>query len=160
MDSIDNANETALAVQPEPTALETDMTRPTKSFCSFKPEDNAARAMLYNGMNNPDHRIADEIGAIILARDVYAEKVNVVKPETGEIEEATRVVIFDEKNESHVAVSIGIYNALAKLFLVFGRPTWTEPVPLRVKQIPTSGTKKMLTLEVVKQATNPPAGKK
>jgi hypothetical protein len=119
------------------------------AYCSFVAADEKAKTMLYNGMNNPDERIANEINQIIMVRDVYAETVDIVDEDTGEITQCPRVVLFDANGKSHVAVSVGIVNALKKLFKVFGQPSeWEKPLPLKVKQI---GIKKgsMLTLELV-----------
>lgn len=127
-------------------ALEADK---ASAFSSLVPTTDAERATFYNGQNNPTHRIADEIGATIAIRDVFVEAVAVKNPETGRIQQAPRIVLFDASGESHVCVSMGVLGALRKLFAVYGRPTWTTPVVVRVKQINTAPTRKMLTLEVV-----------
>ena len=139
---------TDIAVTGGPDITASLVANPARAFVSFTAEDAAAKAMLYNGMNNPDFRVANEIGQVIHVRDVFVEQVSVTNAETGEVQEAPRIVLFDADGRSHVAVSAGILNALRKLFQVFGKPTWTEPLPLLVKQVNTSPTRKMLTLEV------------
>lgn len=147
--------ETGLAPIVESTSLEAALTATTQSYCSFKPESDEDRAMLYNGMNNPDFRLGNEVGQVIQVKAVYVEMVNLVKEDTGEVTTAPRIVLFDADGKSHVAVSVGVLSALQKLFIVFGKPTaWTAPLPLMVKQI-TNKERRMFTLEY---AT--PAGKK
>lgn len=132
--------------------LETALTTQTNSFCSFTATDAESKAVLYNGMNSPDHRLSDEINTVIKVQHVFIEMVDIADEETGEINTCPRIVLFDEKGESHVAVSVGVLSSLKKLFKVFGRPeSWTTPLPLKVKQV-TIKVNKMLTLEYDKPA--------
>ena len=128
---------------------------PSSMYSSLVPATDADRATFFNGVNAPKYRIADEIGKTIAIRDVYVEAI-AVKDEKAEDENATkqapRIVLFDDKGEGHICVSMGILNALRKLFAIYGRPTWTTPVVVLVKQVNTTPTRKMLTLEVVAPA--------
>lgn len=135
-----------------PVSLENQLSAQTNAFCSFTATDTESRAILFNGMNNPDHRISDEINTIINVKHVFVEMVDIADEKTGEIESCPRIVLFDDKGESHVAVSLGILSSLKKLFKVFGMPQdWTETVPLKVKQVSIK-ERKMLTLEYAKPA--------
>ena len=130
--------------------LENSLAAQTNSFCSFTATDNESRAILFNGMNNPDHRLSDEINTVINVKHVFVEMVDIVDEKTGEVDSCPRIVLFDDKGESHVAVSLGVLSALKKLFKVFGMPQdWTETVPLKVKQVSIK-ERKMLTLEYAK----------
>lgn len=128
--------------------LEIDMTTRKTQFTSMVAKDDAEKAKLFNAMNNPDARIADNINKVIKAKDLYIEVVNCTNTETGEVTACPRIVIIDDHGKSYQAVSIGIYSALKKVIQVFGAPTWEKPIPLEVKQI-TKGDRKMLTLNVV-----------
>jgi len=141
-----------LAARANDVDLETALTAQTNSFCSFQATDAESKAVLFNGMNSPDHRLADEINTVINVQHVFIEMVDIADEDTGEISTCPRIVLFDDKGESHVAVSLGILSALKKLFKVFGRPeTWAAPLPLRVKQV-TIKVNKMLPLEYAKPA--------
>ena len=130
------------------------------TYCSIQATDLASKAKVFNAMNNPDHRVGDFINKTIELRDVLAEVIEmdekdendqpVIDPETGEVRriQAVRVVLFDSKGESYQAVSTGIYNAVKKLMLIYGAPTWEEPIKVEVKQI-SLGKNQMLTLNVV-----------
>lgn len=128
--------------------LEIDMTTRKTQFTSMVATTDDAKAKLFNAMNNPDARIADNINKVIKAKDLYIEVVNCTNTETGEVTACPRIVIIDDHGKSYQAVSIGIYSALKKVIQVFGAPTWEKPIPLEVKQI-TKGDRKMLTLNVV-----------
>ena len=119
-------------------------------FCSFKPETDDDRALLYNAMNTPDVKIADHIGQIINVRDVIVEPVEIVDDKSGEIRTAPRVILIDTENHTYSAASYGIYNALRRLSAIFGMPTWPNGIPVRVKQI-ARGSNRIFTLDVVRK---------
>ena len=125
-----------------------DMTTAKTQFTSMVAETDEAKAKLFNAMNNPDERLADNINRQIKAKDLYIEVVNCTNTETGEVTACPRIVIIDDKGKSYQAVSIGIYSALKKVIQVYGVPTWQKPITLEVKQV-TKGERKMLTLNVV-----------
>lgn len=116
-------------------------------YCSVQGGTREAKALVYNAMNNPTHRVGDMINQVIAVKDVLAEQIEIANDETGEVSLAPRVVLIDDKGESYQAVSNGIYNAVKKLIAVFGAPTWDEPIPVRVKQI-SFGKNQMLTFDV------------
>lgn len=130
------------------------------TYCSIQAEDRASKAKVFNAMNNPDHRVGDFINKTIKLKDVLAEVITmdekdaddqpVIDPETGEAKrtQAIRVVLFDDKGESYQAVSTGIYNAVKKLMMIYGAPTWEDPITVEVKQV-SLGKNQMLTLNVV-----------
>ena len=98
-------------------------------------------------MSNPDERLSDHINQVLLIKDVYMEKVDMVNEETGEISECPRIVLVDADGVSYQAVSFGVFNALKRIFQVFGKPTWEEPIKMKVIQI-NRKEKKMLSLDV------------
>lgn len=130
------------------TDLQTDLSdaSPT-TYCSVQGGDRESKKMVYNAMNNPDHKVGDFINKTINLRDILAEEITLTNEETGEPQQAIRVVLIDDKGKSYQAVSTGIYNAVKKLIAVYGRPTWEDAIPVIIKQI-SLGKNQMLTLEV------------
>lgn len=119
------------------------------SWASFKVETKEEKIMVYNGISNPDKKLADCIGMTVMVKDIYVEMSTMVNKETGETDIAPRIVLFDKDGHSFQAVSFGIFNALKRIFDIFGTPeTWEGPLGMRVKQI-TTGKNKMLTIEIV-----------
>lgn len=117
-------------------------------YCSFKPETDADRAILFNAMNAPDVKISDHIGQEITIRDIIVEPVEIVDDKTGEIRTSPRTILIDSDGHTYSATSYGIYNALRRLVAIFGAPTWENGVTVRVKQI-SRGANRIFTLEVV-----------
>lgn len=127
-----------------------DLTTRQTSYCSMLAETKEEKAALYNMMNNPEKRLADCINMQIAIKHVYVEAVTCTNKESGEKSLCPRIVFLDDSGVSYSCVSIGIFNALKKLFQVYGEPTtWNgEPLTVEVKQI-SKGERKMLTLNVV-----------
>lgn len=121
--------------------------REMTSWVSFKAESHEDKVKLYNAMSNPDKKIADCINSTILLKDVYCEMIPMVNEETGEINNTPRIVLIDKEGRSYQAVSFGVFNALKRIFDVFGTPTYETPLAVKVIQI-SSGKNKMLSLAV------------
>lgn len=119
----------------------------SNAFCSIKEDSLEAKKLVYNASNNPTHKIDDYINKGIALKDVFVEIIELANENTGELEQAPRIVLIDDKGESYQCVSNGIFGSLKKLMAIFGEPTWEEPIHVVVKQVKVKrGT--MLTLEV------------
>ena len=116
-------------------------------YCSFEAITPEEKAQLFEIMNNPAERLADNINKTIYVKDIYCEIVDCVNEETGEVTKAPRVVLIDKDNVGYQAVSTGIFSAIKKLFMIYGEPTWEEPIPIEIKQI-KKGKKSLLTFNI------------
>ena len=105
-----------------------------RAMCSIKAETAEEKALVFNAANNPQHKVADFINKKIMVKDIYAETLELVNKETGEVDKAPRIVLIDEAGEAYECVSVGMFSALKKLIATFGEPTWEEPIPVVVKQ--------------------------
>lgn len=117
------------------------------AFCSVNAETMEEKALVFNAANNPQHKISDFINKKIMVRDVYAETLELVNKETGEVDKAPRIVLIDANGEAYECVSVGMFSALKKLIATFGEPTWKQPIPVVVKQEKVANGS-MLTLSV------------
>ena len=115
-------------------------------YCSFVPNSDQDKRVLYNAMNGADVQLADHIGQTIVMRDIIVEPVEITKEETGETVTAPRCIIIDVDGNSYTCVSTGIYNALRRLCTIFGRPTWQNGLPVKVRQL-TRGARRLYTLD-------------
>ena len=121
-------------------------TNPT--YCSFAPESREERARLYRAMTNPDHKISDCINQEIALVDVFVELVEMSNDETGEVSRVPRCVLFAADGQTYAATSSGIYNALRRLFMVYGTPHWDEAIPVVIRQLQI-GARRCYTLDVI-----------
>lgn len=116
-------------------------------FVSFKPETDEQKANLYKAMTQPDRKLSDFINAHIDVIDTYIEMVEIADEESGEVNILPRVVLFTEDGTTYTAVSKGIFNALKRLFAIYGLPHWEKAIPLKIIQT-TSKNRKFLNLAI------------
>ena len=121
-------------------------------YCSFTPQTDDDRALLFNAMNAPDVKISDHIGQEINIRDIIVEPVEIVDDKTGEVRTSPRVILIDTEGHTYSSTSYGIYNALRRLCdkKLFGLPTWPNGVRVRVRQL-SRGANRIFTLDVVRK---------
>lgn len=118
------------------------------SFCSFHPDNPEDKAKLYRAMTNPDKKVSDCINHAFDLADVYMEMVEMVQDETGEVRKVPRVVLFAADGVTYAATSQGIYNAIQRLAMVYGAPSWRDaPIPVVIRQIQMA-QKRFYTLDV------------
>ena len=118
-----------------------------RAMCSIKAETMEEKALVFNAANNPQHKVADFINKKIMVKDIYAETLELVNKETGEVDKAPRIVLIDEAGEAYECVSVGMFSALKKLIATFGEPTWEQPIPVVIKQEKVANGS-MLTISV------------
>ena len=112
------------------------------------------RLKVLKATNTPDHRIKDFVNMEITIKDIYIETVNVLQDEKDEngkdiYQTCPRTIIVDDKGESYVAVSFGVFTAVKRIVELLGNPhDWEKPIKFKVKQI-TKGDRSILTFEPV-----------
>lgn len=116
-------------------------------YCSIQGGTREQKALIYNSVNNPTHKVGDFINKTINVKDVVAELIELPDEVTGELALCKRVVLIDDKGESYQAVSEGIFNAIKKAIKIFGAPTWNEPLPVLIKQVKVRNGS-MLTFDI------------
>ena len=115
------------------TALMT--TSPAKVYCSVSESTPAAKAIVYNAINNPTVKISDHIGKTIDIKDIYCEEITTVDKDSGEIRNLTKTVLIDPDGNSYFSVANGIFRAVKNLIAVFGYPTYETPIRVKVTQV-------------------------
>lgn len=117
-------------------------------FCSFSPDTVEGKKSLYKAITNPDHKITDMVGKEIAIRDVVVATCQFVDEETGETTPGNRTILIDTNGVSYGCSSTGVYNALRNLIAIFGTPTWSDGLLVRVGQI-SKGVNRIITLEII-----------
>jgi len=98
------------------------------SWTSLSMTTHRDKAMVFNAISNPDHKIIDFVGKKIEFVDVYAQAEKFVDDESGEISDGTRVILFGVNGESYTCVSGGIKRSIQALFATFGIPPYNPPL--------------------------------
>lgn len=117
------------------------------AYCSIVAETREEQAKVFNAANAPKEKVADHINKKIMVSDIYAETLELVNKETGEVECAPRIVLIDDKGVGYECVSVGMFSSLKKLIKSFGEPTWNPPLPCVVEQQKVANGS-MLTIRV------------
>lgn len=124
-----------------------DLSTAKSSFCSLTASSPKEKIRLFNLINAPEKRLKDMINVPLSITDIYAEIVYCINTDTGEQVPCPRIVLIDNAGVSYQCVSKGIFNALTKLFQIYGMPHWEVPLTITPKLI-TKGDRSILTFSV------------
>ena len=124
-----------------------------KIYSSLKATTVDERKAVYNALEKCDVLLNDIVGTEINVKDFYIEERNreEANEETGEVKNVTkyRTILFDLDGKTYATGSYGVYNALRRICLVYGEPTWNDGVLVRVEKKPIGNGKSQLTLVLV-----------
>lgn len=123
-------------------------------YCSMKADTTEDKVKIFNAMNNPDKKLSECINEVLAIKDVYLEKTLIsVKDDagnaTGEVNEAIRVVLIDENGVSYQSLASGVIQAVSRLVMLFGKPTWEDPIKIKVLQKSVGQKNRTFTFELV-----------
>lgn len=123
-----------------------------KIYSSVKANSPEEKKKIYNALESCDVLLNDIVGTEINIKDFYIEENYKEETlETGETKSVVkfRTILFDTEGKTYATGSYGIYNALRKICLVYGYPTWEEGVLVRVEKKPIGNGRSQLTLVLV-----------
>lgn len=99
-------------------------------FTTVKGTDIEAKKTVFSAVNDAEP-LSDHLGEILNVVDIVAHKVEVANEESGEIDEATRVVLLTSDGTALASVSVGIQGAVRNILAFLGEPsTWNGAVKL------------------------------
>lgn len=99
-------------------------------FTTVKGTDIDAKKRVFVAVNDAEP-LSDHLGEILDVVDIVAHKVEVADEESGEIGEATRVVLLTSDDRALASVSVGIQGAVRNILAFLGDPsTWGGAVKL------------------------------
>lgn len=131
----DASNELATTGIFEKMNIARDIASGARGYCSMTAADDKAKVTLYNACSNPA-RLSDMVNKRIKMLHVYAEIIQIVNENSGEIVSCPRVIIIDESGKGYQAVSVGIYNAVKRIIAMFGTPdTWDRAHTVEVQNV-------------------------
>lgn len=124
-----------------------------KIYSSVKATSVEERKNVYNALEKCDVLLNDIVGTEINVKDFYIEERHKEETDetTGEVKQIVkyRTILFDTEGKTYATGSYGVYNALRRICLVYGEPTWNEGVLVRVDKKPIGNGKSQLTLVLV-----------
>ena len=124
-----------------------------KFYSSVKATTVDERKNIYNALEKCDVLLNDIVGTEINVKDFYIEERHKEETDetTREVKQVVkyRTILFDTEGKTYATGSYGVYNALRRICLVYGEPTWNEGVLVRVDKKPIGNGKSQLTLVLV-----------
>lgn len=123
-----------------------------KIYTSVKANNVEDKKSIYNALEKCDVLLNDIVGTEINIKDFYIEERHKEESdENGEVKVITkyRTILFDTEGKTYATGSYGVYNALRRICMVYGEPTWNEGVMVRVDKKPIGNGKTQLTLVLV-----------
>lgn len=127
-----------------------DLTTTRTGWCSLAPTSERDQTTLYNAVGSPE-KLSSMINKQISVVHVYAEIIQCVDEETGEVANAPRVILIDDHGKGYQAVSVGIYNCVKRMLQIYGLPdTWSSPRIVEVQHVDLAGGRHTFNLKVIK----------
>lgn len=123
-----------------------------KIYSSIKASSVEEKKKLYNALEKCDALLNDIVGTEINIKDFYVEERIVPEEDEDGNEKSVvkyRTILFDTEGKSYATGSYGVYNALRRIVMVYGTPTWNDGVLVKVEKKPIKNGKTQLTLVLV-----------
>lgn len=127
-------------------------------YSSIKGDDFATKARVLAATTNAIP-LSDHLGETIMLKDVVVQAIEVADEQSGEMQEAARIILLAEDGTSYAAVSGGIFKALTNMFGILGEPaTWPHALPVQIVEEKGRKGFKYFTVKLVD--ADAPAAKK
>lgn len=140
--------ETNLQVTDERNML-MDLSTANVSYSSWNPQTMEEKAAFFNAINSSSKRLKEMVNTKINLKHVYAETVDFINQESGEVTPGVRIVFIDDKGISYQASSRGIFSSLKKLFAIYGEPeAWDKPITIKIKEVSKGANRNVLIFEI------------
>lgn len=123
-----------------------------KIYSSINATTAEEKKKIYNALESCDALLNDMVGKEINIKDFYIEENHREETdESGENKSTVkfRTILFDTEGKTYATGSYGIYNALRKICLVYGYPTWEDGILVKVEKKPIGNGRSQLTLVLV-----------
>lgn len=118
-------------------------------YCSIKAETKEDKKRIYNALESCDKLLNESVGEVIDLKDVYVESFVHHDDKTNTDQVKYRTILFGADGTSYATTAYGVYNALRKIFSIYGdAATWSEPLKVQVIKRPIGNGKETLTLVI------------
>lgn len=91
------------------------------------------RKLIMKALQDCDAKLTECVNMSIMAVDYFAHDVTLTNKENGELVQAIRLVVIDDKGMCYECVSQTLLRSLQTVAFVFGHPPWTTPLKLTVR---------------------------
>lgn len=107
------------------------------TIMSFEQTDFESKKRIYNALNKADAGLKEMLNREINLVDVAVVGTMRTNPETGEVVQLHRSVLFDGNGNTYVSMSEGVYNSLKRISEIFGTLHFDNPLVIIPREIKT-----------------------
>lgn len=107
------------------------------TIMSFEQTDFESKKRIYNALNKADAGLKEMLNREINLVDVAVVGTIRTNPETGEVVQLHRSVLFDRNGNTYVSMSEGVYNSLKRISEIFGTLHFDSPLVIIPREIKT-----------------------
>jgi Phage Single-stranded DNA-binding protein len=126
---------------------------------SFKLNSTEGRYLAQKCAEVPDESLRELVNGKIAIEHIYAHRIDLPHPETGELVPCLRTCLITTEGRVHACVSDGVRQSVGRLIAGHGLPPWKPALVVTVKQKPTkNGRVRMFLWD--ESASEPKGGKK
>lgn len=143
-------NETALVIEDLPTDLNPSMfdNVSTALWSSIESKDRKSAIKVFNAINNSEHALADNLGAVLEIQDMLAHPITLQDEITKQDVQAMRVVLVTKEGKAYHAISQGVVSSLQKIISIVGPAPWLPGLKITPVEVKTRKGFKTLTLHL------------
>lgn len=84
----------------------------------------ATQARIFNAINDNTASIKDMVNKVLIVTDLMAFPVSLLNSQTGEMEDAIRVVLITKDGNSYGSVAKGVFSSLQSIIAICGVGPW------------------------------------
>ena len=118
-------------------------------YSSVRYESFEDKKRTYNALTT-DKQIGDYLNEVLEVEDIIAGDVLITNKETGEVDEATRIVLILADGSAVAATSSVLFSRLMQIVSIFGNPnTWPEPLKIKVRQQNLANGRRIYVPEII-----------
>lgn len=115
------------------------------------------KRLLMKAVGRSTHEIEKLAGAPFTTRHVFVHQVEIENEATGELVQTARTVLISPNGETLAFCSAGILRWIGWVADVWGRPPWSPPLGLAVRQVRTRKGFRTYEIDVVETVAAEPA---
>lgn len=104
------------------------------AYASWTPITNAEKVLFVKAMQGQDFDAAEVIGQTFAVEHVLMHQIDVTHQETGEMVQAIRTVLIGPDKSRIASVSDGVVRSLEAISAAFGKPPWSPPMVVTLKE--------------------------
>lgn len=98
-------------------------------FSSVQAETQEEKLDLYAAISDCED-LKKQVNKVLMIENIIIQQVELENEETGELEQANRIVLIDDDGKAYGCTSTGVETAIRNLIAVVGSAPWDPAIPL------------------------------